>query len=123
MFRQKIALSIVATVAMALLAGGCAEPETQKITAVPAFFVPSTGMTQVATADAVSPQINPYAVLPTSDAYDYFIGREEKGYYGALTVSETAAYSNYTYDAQRISGPWSLGYRYRSVVQTGVTFP
>jgi hypothetical protein len=85
------------------------------------FYAPSTMIIQTASADPAAPGINPYQVLASSDADYYFYPRAEKAVYGSTVLGESSAYTIYTYDQQPISSIWGPSYRYRWIVQTGVT--
>jgi hypothetical protein len=62
-------------------------------------------------------------VLPAADLEDFFVPRPEKFVYGSIPLSGISSYSVLTYDAQPISSPWGLGYRYTWSVREGVEYP
>ena len=107
--------------AVLVMAAGCCQSvaEREAYASAPGFYVPGALMA----ANSQGQGINPYQVLPASDAEEDFIGRAEKFVYGGMPLSEYSAYSVYTYDAQRISSPRGVGYRYTYSVREGESFP
>ena len=61
-------------------------------------------------------------VLVGPDA-EAFAWRPEKAVEGNMPIAGLAAFTTYTYDAQNISLPNGVGYRYRWVWQSGVSSP
>lgn len=117
---------------LVVLLGGCAAtPQSPAIQSPPPFYVPATAMRtggHHATGDTngITPlqlAINPEQVLPGSDADSLFAPRGEKVVYGALSYGGLSAFTIYTYDVQNISSPFGSGFRYRWLVQSGVTVP
>ena len=96
---------------------GCASaPPVEHATGL--YYVPTAAIIQHRAAS-----INPANVLLASDE-DVMIGRADKYLEGALPESGISAFTIYTYDAQKISGDHgSVGYRYRWVVQQGISAP
>ncbi|HVX87181.1 MAG TPA: hypothetical protein VH253_20520 [Phycisphaerae bacterium] len=84
----------------------------------PPFYVPATAL---ARTPAARP-INPFAVLADADE-DLFFPRPEKVVYGPETLYQASAFTIFDYDAQNISSPDGVGFRYRWVVRQGVTLP
>jgi hypothetical protein len=101
---------------LALLAG-CAHHRARPVASPPANFAPTTGWvasreTPIDAAQVLAgPEIELYAT------------RAEKVAYGPLPLGSVTAYSTYTYDAQRISTFSGYGYRYRWVVENGISAP
>src|SRR5690349_3357064 len=100
---------------MLLSLTGCEAAPKEEILGQPAYFVPSAMM-------AGTPSVA-YQILPAGEAEDYFIGRAEKFVYGSYSLSAYSAYTLYTYDAQQISSPWGVGYRYTYSIKTGESSP
>jgi hypothetical protein len=98
---------------------GCAEPAAT----APGFYVPTTMLHQSTSPDPEPATALAYQVLPGADDDIFFVGRAEKGIYTALPLSEISAFSIFTYDAHRISGPNESGYRYSYMVREGVFAP
>jgi hypothetical protein len=109
-------LAVVATLA------ACSQAP-QQAASPPPFYVPSAMIVQATNPDTGLLALSPYSILPASDADTLFVGRADKFVYGETTYAESTAYSIYTYDQQRISDLWSPSYRYRYVVQSGITSP
>jgi hypothetical protein len=99
-----------------LLLPACAQQKVSTAIEVP-VVAPTTAW--IATREA---PISSLAVLSGPDS-DLFCTRPEKAVYGALPMAGIAAFSTYTYDAQNISNLGSIGYRYRWVVQDGISAP
>jgi hypothetical protein len=98
---------------------GCAQrPAAVRVQAEPPLMAPSTAMVR-----APHQPLNPYAVLAGVDPPEFFVPRAERGVYGAYPIAGLSAFTTYTYDAQAISTPNGFGYRYRWVVQEGVSAP
>ena len=86
---------------------------TPRLLYVPSTSMIASGQTAVRASDA----------LPASDG-DIFIARGEKFVWGELPLAAASAYTTYTYDAQVISrDQGNVGYRYRWVVQHGISLP
>ena len=82
------------------------------------LYVPSASM--IASG---KPAMRAGDVLPASDG-DVFIARGEKFIWGELPVAASSSYTTFTYDAQVISrDQGNVGYRYRWVVQQGISLP
>ena len=62
-------------------------------------------------------------VLPGSRPEEFFVPRGEKFVYGSTALAAVSAYSVLEYDAQRISSPGGVGYRYTWAVREGVYYP
>jgi hypothetical protein len=106
---------------------GCqaAPREGEAVASAPLFFVPGAMMVDGGPGQRGA-GINPFQVLPASEAEDDFIGRSEKFVYGSVMVEGYTAYSIYTYDVQQIGSPWGfggVGYRYTYSVREGASFP
>ena len=99
--------------------GACSQSVPEKV-AVPPLYVPTVMMAQARNAP---PVINPYEILPSSDAVALWVPRPEKFVWGPMVYEESSAYSIFTYDIQRISNYPDSSYRYRWVVQQGITSP
>ena len=104
-----------------LLALGACSQTPRQTNPEATFYAPSTLMIQTASADPATPGINPYQVLASSEADYYAYPRAEKAVYGSTLIGESSAYTIYTYDQQQISSLWGPSYRYRWVVQQGVS--
>jgi len=95
--------------------GACSEPKAE----IPPYYVPSAALVQ----KCGRPAPNASLLLPASDG-DIEIARAEKVLFGSYPLSEYSAYTLFTYDAQVIShSDGNVGYRYRWVVQQGVSAP
>ncbi len=103
---------------LTILLAGCATSHPTPSPSAAPIVAPSTAM--VATRQK---SLNAYQVLAGPENPDFFIGREEKFAYGAVFIGGSSAFTTYTYDAQSISTPAGFGYRYRWVVQDGVSAP
>jgi len=100
----------------AILLGGCAQKEASTTIEMP-VVAPTTAW--VATREQ---PISALAVL-TGPEGDFYTDRPEKFVYGGLPLGGVSVFSTYTYDAQNISNLGSFGYRYRWVVQDGISAP
>jgi hypothetical protein len=108
--------------AMVVILGmaGCAHSHARRDELSPRYYVPTAAIVQRAGCDMPA---HADQVLPGSDG-DYFIARGVKAVYGNTPIAEYSAYSIYTYDAQAIAVPGSgFGYRYRWVLQQGLSAP
>lgn len=101
----------------------CAAAPQSSARSTPALYVPSAMLAQSANPSTGQLALDPYQILPSSDADTLFVGRPEKFAYGETVFAESTAYSIYTYDQQQISDPWTPGYRYRWISQSGITTP
>jgi len=101
---------------VALLLPACAQQPVSTTIELPPV-APTTAW--VATREQ---PIDALAVLTGPEA-DFFAIRSEKVAYGALPLGGVSTFSTYTYDAQNISNLGSFGYRYRWVVQDGISAP
>jgi hypothetical protein len=125
-FRMHRLPTLIAITIAAATVVGCADTDAKKAElSNPPFYVPTTMMTQPKQAEtdtSTSAVYTPLAfqVLPGADDDWFFVGRGEKSVYTALPLSETSAFSIYTYDAYRISGQDNSGYRYTWLVREGV---
>jgi len=100
-------------------AGCVAQPAPDVYQQMPALYVPATAMAEQRPSNRLATNM----VLPGSDADFWFI-RGQREAYGSVPVEGFAAYSIYTYDQQIISTPnGGWGYRYRTVVQQGLSAP
>jgi hypothetical protein len=100
-----------------VIASGCAEPHHEMVTAN-AMTAPCTAM--YSRRDFT---INPNFALAGADNPDFWMGRAEKAVYGAVPLAGTSYFTTYTYDSQAISTLGNSGYRYRWVVQQGISAP
>ncbi len=103
-------------VSCCLLLVGCAQQPVSTTIEVPPV-APTTAW--VASREAPIPAL---AVLTGAEA-DLYAFRPEKAVYGALPLAGISSFTTYTYDAQNISNLGSFGYRYRWVVQDGISAP
>ena len=107
-----LALAVTACAALC----GCAASEP--VVRSEGYYVPTVGMIQ-RRGEAI-----PAGNLLASGDADIVIGRAEKYVEGPVQVGGISAYTTYTYDAQRLSDKQgSVGYRYRWVVQQGISVP
>ena len=69
--------------------------------------------------------VHPGESLCGADAWyqDFVVGRAEKYAWGGTEVAGASAYTEWQYDVQPIGLPGGSGYRYRSVVRSGVSVP
>jgi len=112
-------LVIFLITAFAGVLGACSQSAPERAE-VPPLYVPTVMIAQAPNAE---PAANPYDVLPSSDAVTLWVPRFEKFAWGPIVYGESSAYSIFTYDQQRISSLPVSSYRYRWVVQQGVTSP
>ena len=102
--------------------GGCSQSGVREAegSRSPRLYVPTASIAQTPQG---APAINAYAILPASDSFNLWVPRAEKGTDGPLILQEASSYSVFTYDQQLISNLWGPSYRYRWIVQQGVTLP
>jgi hypothetical protein len=111
---------LIAIAAIQTALAGCA---TSRPTPQPSFAVPWSGVyVRTAQSGAFSPAslFDPQVLLADGDVP---ISRAEKFVIGPLPLASVSAYSTYTYEAQPIGLPQGTGFRYRWVVQSGVSVP
>jgi len=97
---------------------GCASTPREPIVTAEHYYVPTAALIH-----RPGSPINPANVLACG-ADEVVYGRDEKAIYGAVPVAGVSAFTIYTFDAQRISSDQgSSGYRYRWVVQQGISAP
>ena len=82
------------------------------------FLVPATALV------AGQTHSKPDQVLPASDALYYF-PRAERVVYGSTSYGDSSTYTTSTFDSQAIGipGTGGYGYRYRWIIQEGVSSP
>ena len=95
---------------------GCATQPREVVLQGERYYVPTAALIQ-----RPGNTINAANVLACGDD-DVIFGRAEKSLDGAVPMGGISAFTIYTYDAQRISSDrGSSGYRYRWVVQQGIS--
>ena len=110
---------VLATCLAGVFASCEAQPAPDVYQQTPALYVPATAVTEQRPLNKLATNM----VLPGSDADFWFI-RGQREAYGSVPEEAFAAYSIYTYDQQIISAPnGGWGYRYRTVVQQGLSAP
>jgi len=110
------AILVIGLVGSGLGLGGCtAEPPAGQ----PGYYVPFAAVSrpyQMARG-------NPAHLLPLEAEADYQIGRQDRGYWGAVQLGGESSYTEYTYDAQPIGTRDGLGYRYHIGSKSAVSVP
>ncbi len=101
----------------------CSSAPQSTARSTPLLYVPSAMLAQSTNPATNRLALDPYQILPASDADTLFVGRPEKFAYGQTVYAESTAYSIYTYDQQLISNLWGPSYRYRWISQNGITSP
>ena len=120
MFRITCTYTLLAVATLA----GCATTGRQTSqSTIPPLYVPSAMTIQSTDPSTGQLALNPNQILPSSDAFAYFTPRPDKFAYGQTIYAQSTEYSIFTYDQQLISNLWGPSYRYRWVVQSGLTSP
>lgn len=119
LFAKSFLLGVVATM-LAACSQTAGHASSASARPEPPLYVPST---MIAQADGGPAAINPYQLLPASDAETLYVGRPEKFVYGGMVYEQGSSYTIQTFDQQLISNLYGPSYRYRWVTQQGVTSP
>ena len=147
-FLQAITVGVGALALAA--AGGCAQQRADRGAARlrgyadgegPPLYVPSTAVintgafTSAESGEAANLRkvaagarvargpVNAFAVLPSSEAEDFYVPRGQRAVFGAQVLYESSAFTLYTSDAVPIATPGGTGWHYRWVERHGVEIP
>ena len=123
----QVHFKLVGLVALVATGGMLAACESApKVVTAPPFYVPTAAIRQPLRGMAGPRQVayeRAGDVLPGWEAEALYAPRGEPVAYGSTQMGGISAYTDYTYDAERISTPGNSGWRYRYVVRQGVSIP